>query len=42
LSLQLFQHLFDGNGIQYVLGRGGQDGEDGEGAVFLVLLEAAA
>jgi len=42
VALQVLQGLLDGQGLDYVLGGGGQDGEDGEGAVLLVLLEAAA
>lgn len=42
LLLQLFEDLFDGNGVEDIFGGGGEDGEDGEGAVFLVLLETAA
>lgn len=42
LPLQLLQHLLDGYRIEDLLCGGGQDGEDGEGAVFLVLLEAPA
>ena len=42
LLLQLFEDLLDGDGLEDVLGGGREDGEDGEGAVLLVLLEAAA
>jgi hypothetical protein len=42
LFLQLLQHLLHGDGVEDVLGGGREDGEDGKGAVFLVLLEAAA
>jgi hypothetical protein len=40
LALQLFQYLFDRYRIEYVLGRSRENGEDGEGAVLLVLLKA--
>jgi hypothetical protein len=42
VPLQVLQGLLDGQGLDDVLGGGRQDGEDGEGAVFLVLLEPAA
>ena len=42
LPLQLLKHPFDGNGLEYILRRSGQDSQDGEGAVLLVLLEPAA
>jgi hypothetical protein len=42
LPLQLFQHLFDGYRVEDVLGCSGQDGEDGKGAVFLVLFEPSS
>lgn len=42
LLLQLAQCLLDGEGVEDVVGGSRQDGEDGECAVFLVLLEAAA
>jgi hypothetical protein len=42
LLLQLFQHLLYGNGVEDVLSGSREDGQDGEGAIFLVLFEAAA
>lgn len=41
LSLQLLQHVLDGDGVEDVFRRRGQDGQHGEGAVLLVLLKAA-
>jgi hypothetical protein len=42
LFLQLFEDLFDWDSVEDILGGRGQDGEYGESAVFLILLEAAA
>jgi hypothetical protein len=40
LALQLFEDLLDGDSIEYVFSGSREDGEDGEGAVFLVLFKA--
>lgn len=41
LPLQLLQHLLDWNSIEDLLSRSGQDGQNSECAVLLVLLEAS-
>jgi hypothetical protein len=42
LTLQLVERVLDGQRIDNLVRGGGQDGQDGEGAVFLVLLESTA